>query len=102
MAQRVHRFLCCLLVASGLGACASLPPGSGYQKSYSTALAEPEATTVGRQFATAAHEHVEKSGYHIISVGVDGFLMRMEMIDSAQRTLDLQYYILHGDESGRL
>ena len=24
------------------------------------------------------------------------------MIDSAERTLDLQYYILHGDESGRL
>src|SRR5580658_2477761 len=98
----MRRFLCCLLLASGLGACASLPPGSGYQKSHSTALAEPEATKVGRQFANAAHEHAEKSGYHIISVGVDGFLTRMEMIDSAERTLDLQYYILHGDESGRL
>lgn len=28
--------------------------------------------------------------------------MRMEMIKTAERTLDLQYYILHGDESGKL
>lgn len=98
----MYRLPCCLLLVAWLGACASLPPGAGYQKSYSTALAEPESTTVGRQFAAAAHEHGEKAGYHIISVGVDGFLMRMEMIDSAERTLDLQYYILHGDESGRL
>jgi len=28
--------------------------------------------------------------------------MRMEMINTAERTLDLQYYIFHGDESGRL
>jgi putative cardiolipin synthase len=91
-----------MLVASCLGGCASLPPGSAYPKTSSAALTEPEATKVGRQFAIAAHEHGEKSGYRIISIGVDGFLMRMEMIETAERTLDLQYYILRGDESGRL
>ena len=95
-------FLTRLLVASWLGGCASLPPGSAYPKVRSAALTEPEATKVGRQFATAAHEHGEKTGYRVISIGVDGFLMRMEMINTAERTLDLQYYILHGDESGRL
>jgi cardiolipin synthase C len=91
-----------MLVASCLGGCASLPPGSAYPKTPSAALTEPGATKVGRQFAVAAHEHGEKSGYRIISIGVDGFLMRMEMIEAAERTLDLQYYILRGDESGRL
>src|SRR5580692_11972411 len=95
-------FLSGLLVVSWLGGCASLPAGSAYPKVRSAALTEPEATKVGRQFAAAAHEHGEKTGYRIISIGVDGFLMRMELINTAERTLDLQYYILHGDESGRL
>jgi cardiolipin synthase C len=95
-------FIIGVLAAYCLAGCASLPPGHGYAKSPSTALAAPEQTKVGQEFATAAQEHGGRAGYHIISVGVDGFLMRMEMINSAERTLDLQYYILRGDESGRL
>lgn len=98
----MRHFLGCMLAASWIGGCASLPPGSAYPKNFSGALTEPQATNVGRQIATAAREHGEKAGYRIISIGVDGFLMRMEMIDTAERTLDLQYYILRGDESGRL
>lgn len=33
-------------------------------------------------------------------MGVDGFLTRIELIDAAARTLDLQYYIFRGDETG--
>jgi len=92
----------CVLLACCLGGCASLPPGSNYPKTRTVALPEPEATHLGQQFAGAAHEHGTKAGYRIITVGVDGFLVRMEMINTAERTLDLQYYILHEDESGRL
>jgi putative cardiolipin synthase len=103
--QRVFRLAChslgCILAAY-LAACATLPPGHDYPKTPSTALATPEQTKVGQEFATEALAHGGQAGYHIISVGVDGFLMRLEMINSAERTLDLQYYILHGDESGRL
>src|SRR5580692_4749211 len=95
-------FLNCLLFACCLGGCASLPPGSDYPKTATAALTEPETTPIGKQFASAAHEHGTKAAYRIISVGVDGFLMRLEMINSAERTLDLQYYILRGDESGCL
>jgi putative cardiolipin synthase len=85
-----------------MGGCASAPPGAGYPKTASTALADPETTRVGRQFAAAAAQHGDKTAYRIISVGVDGFLLRMEMINSVERTLDLQYYIFRSDESGRL
>jgi putative cardiolipin synthase len=43
-----------------------------------------------------------ESGYRILSVGVDGFLVRSQLIDAAERTLDLQYFIFRGDETGRL
>ena len=42
------------------------------------------------------------SGFRIVSVGVDGFLTRAQIIDSAEQTLDLQYYIFRSDETGRL
>jgi cardiolipin synthase C len=100
--RQARYFLSCVVAAYCLAGCASLPPGHEYPKTPSAALAEPEETKVGKEFAAAAKEHGGRAGYHIISVGVDGFLMRMEMIDTAERTLDLQYYILHGDESGRL
>jgi putative cardiolipin synthase len=66
------------------------------------ALTHPEETRLGRQFANAAQEHDGNSGYRIIPVGADGFLMRMQMIQAAERSLDLQYFIFRGDETGRL
>jgi putative cardiolipin synthase len=82
--------------------CSSLPPGANYPKTSSTALAHPETTQLGRQFQQAANLHDENSGYRIIPAGVDGFLLRMQMINAAERTLDLQYFIFRSDETGRL
>ena len=91
-----------LLILVSCAGCASLPPGSSYPKHPSFALAEPDATRFGRQFADAARAQEGKSAFRLINVGVDGFLTRLEMIDAAERTLDLQYYIFRGDETGSL
>jgi putative cardiolipin synthase len=91
-----------LLALAVVGGCASSPPGSRYPKVHSVALAEPDTTRLGRQFAQASAEHSGRSGFRIFNVGVDGFLLRLEMINAAERTLDLEYYIFRGDESGRL
>jgi cardiolipin synthase C len=91
-----------LLVCAALLGCAGRPPGADYPKVASVALSHPEDTRLGRQFAGAAHEHGEYSGFRVISAGVDGFRARLQMIDAAQRTLDLQYYIFRGDETGRM
>lgn len=66
------------------------------------ALAHPEETRLGAQFGSAAREHGGNSAFRIITAGVDGFLTRVQMIDAAERTLDLQYFIFRGDETGRL
>ena len=101
MIGRIHFSLVVLIVAV-LSGCASLPPGSDFPKIASSALAHPEETRLGRQFADAAREHNGNSGFRIIAVGADGFLSRMQMINAAERTLDLQYFIFRGDETGRL
>lgn len=101
MIGRFHFSLVVLIVAVFSG-CASLPPGSNFPKIASSALAHPEETRLGRQFENAAREHNGNSGFRIIPVGADGFLTRMQMINAAERTLDLQYFIFRGDETGRL
>ncbi len=85
-----------------LSGCASLPPGSDFPRTASSAIAHPEETRLGRQFAKTAREHNGHSGFRIIPVGADGFLIRMQMINAAVRTLDLQYFIFRGDETGLL
>jgi cardiolipin synthase C len=97
-----RRFALLVLIATLLGGCAGLPPGADFPKVTSVALAHPEETRLGAQFATASQAHDGTSGFRIITVGIDGFLARVQMIDAAERTLDLQYFIFRGDETGRL
>ena len=101
MIGRFHYSIVLLMVAF-LNGCASLPPGSDYPRIASTALAHPEETRLGRQFDYAGLSHGGNSGFRIIPVGADGFLLRMQMINAAERTLDLQYFIFRGDDTGRL
>jgi putative cardiolipin synthase len=91
-----------VLAFSVLSGCATLPPGSGAPKSVSVAIADPQATTLGQQVERSAREHPGYSGFRVLSAGVDGFLARAQMANAAQRTLDLQYFILRGDGTGRL
>ena len=96
------KFSLVLLIIAVLSGCASLPPGSDFQRNASSALAHPEQTRLGQQFDNAGLQHGGNSGFRIIPVGADGFLTRMQMINAAERTLDLQYFIFRGDETGQL
>ncbi len=100
MIDRIQYTLLLLIIAI-LSGCSSLPPGSSFPKTVSSALAHPEQTRLGRQFQSAASVHDGNSGFRIIPVGADGFLTRMQMINAAEKTLDLQYFIFRGDETGQ-
>jgi putative cardiolipin synthase len=100
--DRAHHWVPALVVVAALGGCASLQPGSDYPKTSSSALANPEHTRLGAQFGAMSRRQGGESGYRILSVGVDGLLVRSQLIDAAERTLDLQYFIFRGDETGRL
>lgn len=61
-----------------------------------------EQTRLGAQLQEVTRNNQGKSGFYLQSFGADGFLTRMQMINAAEQTLDLQYFILRGDDSGRL
>jgi len=43
-----------------------------------------------------------KSGFRLLPNGLDAFVARATLIELADRTLDLQYYIFHADTTGAL
>ena len=98
--MRVFTFA--VLSVAALCGCASLPPGSAYPKTESSALAFPGQTGFGRRFERAEKEHGGASGFRLLPMGVDGLLTRAQMINAAERTLDLQYFIFKGDQTGLL
>jgi putative cardiolipin synthase len=88
-----------LIMLSTLG-CSTMPRGSSSPKTPSFALERPEDTRLGRRFLAASERHQGESGYHIINSGIDGFVTRIQMIDAAEKTIDLQYFIFRGDQTG--
>lgn len=88
----------CFLVSAG---CASLPRGADYPKQASSAIA-PMDGKLSRAIVSPKGAAPDTSGFRMLSAGVDGLAVRLEMIGSAERSLDLQYYIFRNDESGSL
>jgi putative cardiolipin synthase len=75
-------------------------PGSSFPKQETKALDPAVETHLRQAFEPAVRTAGGNSGFRLLSLGIDGLLARTELIDAAERTLDLQYYIFHADESG--
>jgi putative cardiolipin synthase len=96
---RIAIAACALAVISG---CATIPPGANFPRVESQALAHPEETALGRKVDARAKSHPGLSGFRLFASGSDAFTLRLQMADSAQRTLDVQYFIFKDDDSGQL
>lgn len=81
-----------------LSACASLPPPP--PRAVSHAWANPQDTRLGRIVEASARDRLH-SGFRLLVSGEDAFGSLATLADNAQHTLDLQYYIVEGDASGR-
>jgi putative cardiolipin synthase len=82
--------------------CATLPPGMDAPKDVSTALARPESTALGRSFEVQAREHSGLSGFRLLIDGTSSFMIRQQVAARAERTLDVQYFQLQQDDTGKL
>ena len=59
-------------------------------------------TALGREIDSRAPEDGSLSGHKLLPHGKDAFAARVLLARSAERTLDVQYYIWHDDLSGSL
>ena len=99
-----HRIFAAALTAVALLAagCATLPPGLDGPKEVSTALQNPESTALGKQFAAQAKAHPGLSGFRLVIDGTNSFLLHEQIAAKAERTLDVQYFLLRQDDTGKL
>ena len=87
------------LLAAVLSACGTLPPG--IVRTPSTALApSPDSTLV--KIAKASAPSDDESGFRLMPLGVYSLDARIQLAKRAQRSLDVQYYVIENDATGRL
>ena len=85
------------------GCAASLP--KDVERPVSTALSQPQSTELGLFVSQArpARAKPDASAFALISGPRHALSSRMALVENAQKTLDLQYYAIHADQStGRL
>ena len=87
------------LLALLLCGCVGLPPH--VQKYHSEALPNPQTTSLGRLLA-AEQGNKNLSGIRLLTSGEEALADLIALADHAERTLDIQYYIIHQDESAAL
>jgi cardiolipin synthase C len=85
-----------LLLLSG---CVGLP--RHVQKFHSEALPDPQTTALGR-LVVAEQGNKNLSGIRLLTSGEEALDDLIALADHAERTLDIQYYIIHQDESAAL
>ena len=104
MTHHLRWLLPCALLSLLLTGCASLPDDPG-PRSYTTAVPVPAqgpATPLDRLAqASMPGATVGESGFRVL-LGSNALDARLHLLRSAQRSLDLQYYHLHNDATGRL
>jgi putative cardiolipin synthase len=82
-----------------ISGCATLP--RHVEKPLSIALKDPDTTSLGR--IVAAEEGGKNlSGIRLLTSGEEALGDLIALADHAQRTLDVQYYIIHQDDSARI
>lgn len=92
----------CVAMAALLCGCMGLPGAGRIEKIESSAFDQPDKTRLGQRFLAAANAQEGKSGFQLVQAGVDGLLLRLQMISAAERALDLQYFIFRADRTGRM
>jgi len=81
-----------------LGGCALLPMEAPRPASY--AIDRPEQTFLGRAFADQLP--AGESGFRLLVSGEEAFAARAALAEAAQRSLDLQYYVVARDTTATM
>ena len=59
-------------------------------------------TALGKRIAAREREHPGLSGFKLLIDGTDSFALHLEIAEKAERTLDVQYFLLQQDDTGKL
>lgn len=98
--MHLPRSLLTLTMVALLSGCGRLPTLPDRHPSH--AIDDTAATGLGRAIAPPARAHPGQSGVLALAEGREAFATRMLLAETAERSLDVQYYIWHPDITGTL
>lgn len=101
----VFRYSLCVMgfmAAILLTKCAPRSPAMDMPRSISHAMAPSVDTPLGKALEKEVAAHSGRSGFYLITTGMEAFKMRLAMVQAAQASIDLQYYSTHDDTTGKL
>ena len=84
-----------------LGGCSTLPHQT-VQKLVYTSDTDTSQTDLAKLITPLRNKNPELTGYHILFDPLEAIAARLSLINKAQKTLDLQYYIWDNDKIGAL
>ncbi len=91
-----------LVAALALGACTHSDLRPDYVRQPSTALAPAADAPLVVEARHLTATHASDSGLRLLTNSIDALLARLALADRAKYSIDLQYYIFHGDATGKL
>jgi putative cardiolipin synthase len=98
---RLRTALGALAVLVLIAGCApGLPRVSPELKPFSTALAPDTDTHFGRTTMPLAGAHPGRSGFYVLRNDIEALAARLLLAERAERSIDVQYYLLHADLTG--
>ncbi|MEP7303170.1 MAG: phospholipase D family protein, partial [Caldimonas sp.] len=90
-----------LTVAVALGGCAALPSQVARPVSYARSdVADTRLAKIAAA-STAGEAGQKLSGFRLLPDGAEAFQARIALIRRAEKTLDVQYYVIASDATGR-
>ncbi|NVK40302.1 MAG: phospholipase D family protein [Oceanospirillaceae bacterium] len=99
--KRISRSKWLLVVVTlALVSCAGVP--YDYPRTSSTTLSADAETTLGQIDRTWHTEQGEHSGFYPLRNGIEALGARLRMMETAQTSIDAQYFIIKPDEAGAL
>lgn len=94
------RHAAALGVCAIVGGCATVDFDT--PRKFSTAIEPALDTYLGRRVAEAPPTAPDESGFYVLIDGIEALAARLKLAERAERTLDVQYYLIHDDITGNL
>lgn len=88
-----------VLIFTLLGACSQLPPRPT-DIAQVNALPAGDSTHLDQHLLPIEQQHPKQSGFRLVSDGYEAFAFRLNSIQLAERSIDIQTYIWHPDLTG--
>ena len=101
MDQKFYVFWALGFSISFVSGCSTLPHREFVSPTYTTQINTSE-TYLAKIFNPLEQKNPNKTGYHILFDPTSALTSRLQLIERAEKTLDLQYYIWDNDKVGAL